>query len=45
LGLLAVTQDLETDELVDVISSEGRLVEQHPELLHPDGGNADHEDS
>ena len=41
LRLLAVVEDLEPHELVDVVGGEGCLVELHPELLHPDGGDAD----
>ena len=42
LRLLAVTEHLEPDQLVDVAGGQGGLVELHPELLHPDGGDADH---
>ena len=44
LALLAVAEDLEPDELVDVAGGERGLVELHPELLHPNGGDADHGD-
>ena len=40
-----VVEDLETDELVDVTGTQGRLIELHPELLHPDGGDVDHRDA
>ena len=42
LGLLAVAEHLEPDELVDIAGGEGGLVELHAELLHPYGGNVDH---
>ena len=41
-GPVAVAEDLEPDELVDVTGGERSLVELHAELLHPDGGNVDH---
>ena len=40
--LLAVTQHLEADELVDVPGRERRLVEPDAELLHLDRGDIDH---
>src|SRR5688572_9174256 len=42
LGLLAVAQHLEADELVDVTGGEGGLVELDSELLHLDGGDVNH---
>ena len=42
LRLFAVVEHLEPHELVDVVGRERCLVELHPELLHPDGGDADH---
>ena len=42
LGLLAVAEHLEPDQLVDVAGAQGGLVELHAELLHPDRGDADH---
>src|SRR5688500_7878572 len=42
LGLLAVAQHFEPDELVDVTGSEGGLVELDSELLHLDGGDVNH---
>ena len=44
VALVAVAQDLEAHELVDVVGGQRGLVELHPELLHPDGGNVDHGD-
>jgi hypothetical protein len=40
--LLTVAQHLESHQLVNIIRGQRRLVELHPELLHPDGGYADH---
>ena len=45
LGLLAVAQDLEADELVDITGGQGGLVELDAELLHPNGGDVDHRDT
>jgi hypothetical protein len=41
LRLLSVVEDFESHELVDVVGRERCLVELHPELLHPNGGDAD----
>ena len=45
LGLLAVAQHLEADELVDVTGGQGGLVELDSELLHPNRGDVDHRDT
>ena len=42
LGLLAVTQDLESHELVDVAGRERGLIELNAKLLHANRGNVDH---
>ena len=42
LRLLAVTEDFEAHELVDVLRGERGLVELHAELLHPDRCDANH---
>ena len=42
LRLLAVTEDFESDELIDVTGAQRGLVELHTELLHPDCGDANH---
>src|SRR5581483_1919818 len=42
LRLIAITQNLESNELVDVTGRQGSLVELHPKLLHADGGNVNH---
>ena len=39
---VAVIQDFEANELVDVAGGQRSLIELHPELLHPDSGNVDH---
>ena len=44
LGLLAVAQDLEAHELVDVTCRQGGLVELDSELLHPNRGDVDHKE-
>src|SRR5262249_19516067 len=41
LCLLPVAEHLETHPLVNGVGRKGRLVELNPELLHPDGGDAD----
>ena len=42
LRAVAVVQDFEPNQLVDIAGGQGGLVELHPELLHPDGGDVDH---
>ena len=42
LTRLAVVQDLEADQLVDVAGGQRGLIELHAELLHPDGGDVNH---
>src|SRR5262245_6602415 len=42
VSLIAVAQDLETHELVDVVGSQGGLIELHAELVHADGGDVEH---
>ena len=44
LGLLAVAQDLEAHELVDVTCGQGGLVELDSELLHLNRGDVDHKE-
>jgi hypothetical protein len=39
---IAVTQHLETNELIDILGRESGLVELHAKLLHPDRSDADH---
>jgi hypothetical protein len=41
-SLVDVTEDLESDELVDVAGGQRGLIELHAKLLHFDCGNADH---
>src|SRR5262249_35265161 len=45
LGVVAVVQDLEPDQFVDVAGGQRGLVKLHPELLHSDSGNVDHRQS
>ena len=45
LPALAIAEDLEANELVDVAGTERCLVELDAELLHADRGDADHGDS
>ena len=42
LRVLAVAQDLEPHQLVDVTGGQRSLVELHAELLHPNRGDVDH---
>jgi hypothetical protein len=41
LRLFSVVENFEPHELVDIVGREGCLVKVHPELLHPNGGDAD----
>src|SRR5205823_774222 len=42
LAAVAVAEDLEPDQFVDVAGRQRSLVELHAKLLHPDRGNIDH---
>ena len=45
LTVVPIVEDLETDELVDIASGQGSLVELHTKLLHPNRGHVDHRQS
>ena len=39
---LAIAEDLESNELVDIAGSQRGLIELHAELLHPNGSHVNH---